>query len=90
MRKEEETIRLKAKIQAEKEAEVAAIKAHKEATVASIIAQKEANVSLLRVEMVLFSLSLLSVSLSLSVLILFFSYKKVYIGKGGRAKEAED
>jgi len=51
VRKEEDTLRLKAKIQAEKEAEVAAIKAHKEATVAAIVAQKEANVSLLRVEM---------------------------------------
>jgi len=50
IRKEEETLALKAKIQAEKEAEVAAIQARKEATVAAINAQKEANVSLIHVE----------------------------------------
>jgi len=50
IRKEEETISLKAKIQAEKEAEVAAIVARKEATVAAINAEKEANVSLIHVE----------------------------------------
>jgi len=51
VRKEEETSRLKAKIQAEKEAEVAGIIAQKESTVASIQAQKEANVSLIHVDM---------------------------------------
>eukprot|EP01087_Luapelamoeba_hula_P002947 TRINITY_DN12777_c0_g1_i1.p1 TRINITY_DN12777_c0_g1~~TRINITY_DN12777_c0_g1_i1.p1 ORF type:complete len:345 (-),score=80.79 TRINITY_DN12777_c0_g1_i1:58-1092(-) len=51
VKKEEETLRLKAKIQAQKEAEVAAIRARKEATVAAINAQKEANVSLLHVKM---------------------------------------
>jgi regulator of protease activity HflC (stomatin/prohibitin superfamily) len=49
--KREETARLQAKIQAEKEAEVSMINAQKEATVAAINAQREANVSLIAVEM---------------------------------------
>jgi len=48
--KEEETVKMKAKIQAEKEAEVAIIQAKQEANVATINAQKEASVSRIKVE----------------------------------------
>jgi len=48
--KEEETIKMKATIQADKEAEVAIIQAKQEANVATISAQKEATVSRIKVE----------------------------------------
>jgi len=49
--KKEETLKQQARIQAEKEAEVAIINAQREASVATIVAQKEANVSLINLEM---------------------------------------
>jgi regulator of protease activity HflC (stomatin/prohibitin superfamily) len=49
--KKEETMKQQARIQAEKEAEVAIINAQREASVATIVAQKEANVSLINLEM---------------------------------------
>jgi regulator of protease activity HflC (stomatin/prohibitin superfamily) len=49
--KKEETKKAKARIEAEKQAEVALIDAQRESSVATIAAQKEANVSLIHLEM---------------------------------------